>query len=136
MKRVLGVEALPFWEAIQREAERCREALPYQHRVYSYVDRGFYLEQLRRLWSFFPKERVLVLKSDDLKRQPATTLKVVCDFLNIDALKGVEPLNVHSRPYNSPMGKRAREYLQSVFDLEIRGLERELGWDCSRWLKG
>jgi len=45
-------DSLPFWEALQSEAQRCREALPYQHRVYSYVDRGFYTEQLRRLWTY------------------------------------------------------------------------------------
>jgi sulfotransferase family protein len=134
MKRELGAEALSFWEAIQREPERCREALPYQHRVYSYVDRGFYLEQLRRLWSFFPKEQVLVLKSDELKCQLVQTLQRVCEFLNIDPLNEVEPVNAHSRPYKSPMKPKDRQYLRSVFELEIRGLERVLGWDCSSWL--
>jgi sulfotransferase family protein len=134
MKRVLDAEALSFWEAIEREPDRCREALPYQHRVYSYVDRGFYLEQLRRLWSFFPKERVLVLKSDELKCQPVQTLQRVCEFLNVDPLNGIEPVNVHSRPYKSPIGSKERQYLRSVFELEIRGLERVLGWDCSSWL--
>jgi hypothetical protein len=134
MKRELGAEDLSFWEAIQREPERCREALPYQHRVFSYVDRGFYLEQLRRLWSFFPKEQVLVLKSDELKCQPARALKRVCEFLNIEPLNEVEPVNAHSRPYKSPMKPKERQYLRSVFELEIRGLERVLGWDCSSWL--
>jgi hypothetical protein len=136
MKRSLGAEALSFWEAIQREPERCREALPYQHRVYSYVDRGFYLEQLRRLWSFFPKEQVLVLKSEALKCQPVQTLQRVCEFLNVDSLNGIEPLDIHSRPYKSPMGAKELQYLRSVFELEIRRLERVLGWDCSSWLIG
>src|SRR5262245_65095267 len=101
MKRVLGTEPLSFWKAIQCEAERCRVALPYQHRVYSYVDRGFYLEQLRRLWSFFSNDQVLILKSEELKCEPAQTLQRVCQFLNVDQLPGVEPLDVHSRPYTS-----------------------------------
>ena len=134
MKRLLGAEALSFWDAIQREPERCREALPYQHRVYSYVDRGFYLEQLRRLWSFFPKEQVLVLKSDELKCQPVQALQRVCKFVKVDPLNCIEPTSVHSRPYKSPMGPTERQYLRSVFELEIRGLERVLGWDCSSWL--
>lgn len=136
MKRILGVETLSFWEAIQREPERCREALPYQHRVYSYVDRGFYLEQLRRLWSFFPNEHVLVLKSEELRRQPIRTLERVCNFLNVDPLNAVEPFDFHSRPYKSPMSAREREHLRSVFELEIRALERALGWDCSSWIEG
>jgi hypothetical protein len=136
MKRLLGAESLTFWEAIQREPERCREALPYQHRVYSYVDRGFYLEQLRRLWSFFPNEQVLILKSEELRCQPVQTLQRVCEFLNVEPLNGIEPLNVHSRPYKSPMGQKERQHLRSIFELEIRGLERVLGWDCSSWLTG
>jgi hypothetical protein len=134
MKRELGAETLSFWEALQREEERCRKALPYQHRVFSYIDRGFYLEQLRRLWSYFPKEQVLVLKSDELKRQPKLALEKVCAFLKVEPLMNVEPVNAHSRPYNAPLGATERGFLRSVFELEIRGLERVLGWDCSSWL--
>jgi hypothetical protein len=135
MKRILGAESLSFWEAVQRESERCREALPFQHRVYSYVDRGFYLEQLRRLWSFFPNEQVLVLKSEELRRQPNQTLKRVCNFLNVGLLNAVEPMEFHSRPYKSPMSARERQHLKSIFELEIRALERALGWDCTSWIE-
>ena len=48
-------ESLTFLESIQQERQRAREALPYQHRVFSYIDRGFYSEQLRRLTRFFPE---------------------------------------------------------------------------------
>ncbi|MGB7755383.1 MAG: hypothetical protein WBL23_04905, partial [Salinisphaera sp.] len=53
MEKSRNAESLSFWDAIQNEEPRCKEALPYQHRTYSYVDRGFYLEQLRRLWRYF-----------------------------------------------------------------------------------
>jgi hypothetical protein len=84
MQRSRNVEPLPFWEAIQKERDRCREALPYQHRLYSYVDRGFYSEQLRRLWTYFPKEQVLVLRTEDLRNSPLEFLEEVCGFLGID----------------------------------------------------
>ena len=41
METKRGKEKLSFAEAIEKEPERCREALPLQHRVYSYIDRGF-----------------------------------------------------------------------------------------------
>ena len=44
--------------------------VPYQNREFSYVDRGFYTGQLRRLWLFFSAEQVLVLRYDDLRREP------------------------------------------------------------------
>ncbi|HZR78058.1 MAG TPA: sulfotransferase domain-containing protein, partial [Chthoniobacterales bacterium] len=42
METKRGKEKLSFAQAIEKEADRCREALPLQHRVYSYVDRGLY----------------------------------------------------------------------------------------------
>lgn len=75
MERDRKADTVSFWEAIQHESNRCREALPYQHRVYSYVDRGFYSEQLRRVWTYFPKNQTLILKSEDLKANPRETLE-------------------------------------------------------------
>ena len=49
MQRDAGAEQLPFWEALQAEAARLSASLPHQNRNASYVDRGFYSGQLRRL---------------------------------------------------------------------------------------
>ena len=134
MERSRKKESLPFWDAIRNERERCREALPDQHRVYSYVDRGFYLEQLRRLWNYFPKDHVLVLKNEYLKKQPSDALADVCDFLGVDHFKAFQPRAVHSRPYAQQMSGQEREYLRFIFEFEIKDIERVLGWDCSDWL--
>ena len=56
MEHRRGNDQLPFALALEQEEARCREALPFQHRVFSYVDRGFYSAQLRRLWRFFGRE--------------------------------------------------------------------------------
>lgn len=53
MERARCADDISFWDALAGEGDRCRQALPLQHRVYSYVDRGYYTEQLRRLWTFF-----------------------------------------------------------------------------------
>ena len=129
-------DKLLFWDALNNEQKRCRIALPYQHRVYSYVDRGYYLDQLRRLWTYFPKEHLLVLKNEDLRHEPNKTLQVVCDFLEIDdgPFLSVKPKDVHVRQYQSVMSEREKEYLRDIFEQEIINLERVLGWDCSSWL--
>ncbi len=134
MERSRNMEHLSFWEAITRERERCREALPYQHRVYSYVDRGFYMEQLRRLWTFFPKEQVLILRTENLRNRPLETLQSVCHYLQVKPFQSVKPKNVHSRLYITSMTNQEKEYLRSIFEYEIREMERVLGWDCSDWL--
>lgn len=134
MARSIGAERLPFYEALANERQRCREALPYQHRYFSYIDRGFYLEQLRRLWFYFSKDNVFVLKSDDLKNQPYHSLQEICEFLQIDKFKDITPQNSHKRSYPVPIGRKEKDYLLYTFEHEIRALERTLGWDCSDWL--
>lgn len=134
MERSRNAESLLFWDAIQNEDLRCKEALPYQHRVYSYVDRGFYLEQLRRLWHYFFKENVLVLKNEHLKDQPKECLKEVCEFLGVSNFGNFNHRNVHSRPYLSRMSDKEKEYLRFLFEHEIRGIDRVLSWDCGNWL--
>jgi hypothetical protein len=134
MERDRSIENLDFLDAIQREVERCREALPLQHRVYSYADRGFYTEQLRRVWHFFGKEQTLVLRNEDLRSDPEATLSKVCSFLEVDSFGVVEPRQVHAIPYTRKMTADERDYLKALYSLEIRELEQLLGWDCSGWL--
>jgi hypothetical protein len=134
MARAAGDDDLPFLEAIKSERTRCRQALPNQHRFFSYVDRGFYSEQLRRLWTFFPPEQVLILKSEDLRHSPAETLQKVCAFLEVDTLPKIKPLDIHSRPYTCSISRLESDFLRSIFEFEIRCLERMLNWDCSHWL--
>jgi len=134
MERIKNRDALSFWEAIQTEARRCQEALPYQHRRFSYMDRGFYIEQLRRLWTYFTRENVLILRNEDLLFRPHETLQQTCDFLDVTPFRRIRAGNEGSRPYTSAISDREKEYLRSVFEYEIRGIERLLGWDCSNWL--
>lgn len=133
MERSRNAEILPFFEAITNEKERCHDALPLQHRVYSYVDRGFYLKQLKKIWTYFPKNRVLILKSEDLKQKHKETLNLICDFLQVSHFNAMEAKNVHSRPYESRISEKEKVYLKSVFEKEIREIEQALNWDCSEW---
>ncbi len=135
MERDRKMETLPFGEALRAEVERCRAALPEQHRVFSYVDRGFYLEQLRRLWRYFPREQTLILRYEVLRDEPQATLDAVCRFLGVTGLPNVMRREVHARPYATAMTGAEWEDLRAVFEWEIRGLESVLGWDCQAWLK-
>jgi hypothetical protein len=131
--RAYGVDPLPFEEALRAEAERCRSVLPVQHRRFSYVDRGFYSEQIRRLWRFFPPAQTLFLRAEELRQQPQATLDRVFDFLGVPR-RPVEPRLLHSRSYLAPMSAAARAHLTAVYEWEIRETGRLLGWDCRDWL--
>lgn len=135
MERSRNADNLSFRDAINTENERCREALPYQHRVFSYIDRGHYVDQLRKIWEYFPREQVLVLKNEDLKQNPYDTLNQVANFLGVTQFNNIEGKNVHSRPYESHISPEEKTFLKAIFDPEIKELEAELQWDCSEWLK-
>ncbi len=88
-----GKEPLPFTEAIQREEERLageQEKLltieNYQglnHRRYSYLARGIYVDQLKMWMERFPQEQFLILKSEDLYERPAEIVKQTLAFLDV-----------------------------------------------------
>lgn len=128
-----GAESLDFHQAIRSEIDRCRAALPLQHRLYSYVSRGFYSEQIRRIWRFFPQDQVLILKSEDLKERNALTLEKVAAFLGIGKFPVINEVSVHSRSYSAPMAAEDREYLYQIYKWEIFKLEDMLNWDCRDW---
>lgn len=134
MQRDLKREHLSFLDAIRNERKRCREELPLQNRPFSYIDRGFYTEQIRRIWHYFPKSQTLFLKSEDLRSNPRLIINKVCDFLNVSRFNKVESIISHSRPYTSALDEKQKIYLKSVFEFEIRELESILGWNCSDWL--
>lgn len=134
MERSRAWDLAPFGEAIRRERDRCREALPLQHRVYSYVDRGFYVEQLRRIWSYFLPGQVLVLRSEDLRLVPQRTMDRVFRFLGVESVPVGSSLKVHHTPYETEMSREDWLFLVETFEFEIRALERTLGWDCRAWL--
>jgi hypothetical protein len=135
MERDRGAESRTFCEAIMQEKERVREALPLQHRVYSYVDRGYYTEQLRRVYRFFSKEQVLVLKHEELEDNINTTLSKVSSFLGITSFKEEKYRAIHKREYKSSLNKKDFDYLKDIFFYEIKQLEKDLDWDCSKWLE-
>jgi hypothetical protein len=87
------------------------------------------------LWSFFPREQVLVLRHEDLRRQPNETIDRVFDFLGVERLPPLPPQDAHVRPYSARMSQREWEHLRDVFEFEIHALERTLGWDCAEWLR-
>ncbi len=134
MERDRKYDNFSFSEAIRSEIERCRNALPLQHRVYSYIDRGFYSEQIRRLWHFFPKNQILVLKYEDLKFDLEKTLIKISTFLNVKAFNNPTYIDTHSREYASKMSNDDYSYLYNIFYYEIKMLETMFSWNCRDWL--
>ncbi|MEE2635199.1 sulfotransferase [Phaeobacter sp. JL2872] len=128
-----GNETRSFLGAILHEARHYRKH--GQHPVYSYIQRGFYDDQIARVQALFPPENVLILRTEDLRREHDSTIEAIFRFLGVppDFVPAQEV--VHSREY-SKMPRITRHLLLLIFRQDIRRLEKRLGWDLSDWLRG
>ena len=126
-------ERRSFRDALEIEVRKPPHTLPLQFKE-RYIDRGFYTEQIRRIWHYFPKEQTLFLKTEALRNEPQATMDKVCDFLGVARIDRLPVKNVFSTPYASPLSKEDRAFLKNIYRFEIKKLERLLGWDCSAWL--
>lgn len=90
MEYARGAEMAPFAWCIRQGRQRLFETEPWGfHREFSYVERGFYGEQLERLFGLFPRDQALILRSDRLRGAPGPALSAVRGFLGLPA--GPEP---------------------------------------------
>ncbi|MGH8746044.1 MAG: sulfotransferase domain-containing protein, partial [Burkholderiales bacterium] len=128
-----GRETLPFEEAVRAERARCAATGPLQHRRWSYVDRGRYSVQLRRIAQYFPRSQMLVLKSEAFRIEPAPALARIAAFLGVGPFPRSTKRDVFALPYDAPITESARQFVYGELAEDIREVERMLGWDCSDW---
>jgi hypothetical protein len=131
-----GAEPEVFEIAIEREREYLNRG--EQHRVRSYIGRGFYGVQIRRLLRYFSRERMLLLKQDDLLTEHQKTLRRVYAFLGVE-----EPAYLPNQRIVHSAEKRAllpgiqpgiREELRRVFVSDLEDVERITGLDLGKWM--
>ena len=96
MEYARGAETQPFGWCIRDGRRRLLDGEPWgHHREFSYVERGFYGEQLERLYGFFPRQQVLVLRAEALDSEPAAALADVRTFLGLAVGAAPAPRRVH-----------------------------------------
>lgn len=130
MNRRRGLEFLSFSEAIRLENERLKVA-PEGYRFYSYVERGYYSQQIKKIMELFPRKQMLFLKNEDLKVRHIPTLNRVYDFLGVKRLN--QPQYFIKFNFYQPMEAWEQEYLAQKYARELNELESLLNWDCSEW---
>jgi hypothetical protein len=115
----LGFEDLSFEDALQAETSRAAgaaerlaadpAATSFAHQHHTYAARGRYVEQLERWWSAVPRERLLLVRSEDLHRDPAPIFEAICAHLGIDAWQPAAWLAFNAtKPAGMPAETRAR----------------------------
>lgn len=63
------------------------EPLPFDQAVWTntYLERGRYIEHLKRYAQLFPKEQMLILTLNELKEKPVDTYRKIFSFLGVDS---------------------------------------------------
>jgi hypothetical protein len=133
MQRFKVREPLDFLEAVKQEKSRITPPLSVQARRYSYIDRGFYSDQLERVFKFLPREQVTVVKFEEFQKQKQQTLDSIFRFLGVEPLRRIRDKDRNVVPYERDMAAEERRYLYAIFGWDIAKLEELLGWDCSDW---
>jgi hypothetical protein len=137
----LGRERLSLEDALDAEPERLRgeeDRLVADPSYFSrewwshtYKARGRYAEQLERWLDVFPRDRLLILPSEDLGADPEAAHARVLEFLGAPPHRLDSYPRVYEREYE-PMQPETRERLAAEFEEPNRRLyellDRDLGW--------
>jgi hypothetical protein len=132
-----GREPLSFEEAIEAEEERLRgeterlladdSYVSENHRLYSYLARGVYADQIREWRRFFNEDRMLLLRSEDLFGDTPETLRRVFNFLGLPEQSLALPRERRNEGSYAPMSCGTREKLRAYFEPHNRRLYEYLG---------
>lgn len=103
-----GMEPLSFRRALDAEERRTR-VNPLRG---AYRKRGLYAEQVERYLRHFPREQMLFLKFEDLRRDPASVFEQASRFLGIPAVPyELPPSNQTRIPRSIPLQFWSRRLL-------------------------
>lgn len=131
-------EAQPFaWCVRDGRARVDSPEAPGFHRVYSYVERGFYGAQLERLFAIFPREQVLLLRSEDLDRSPDETLGRICRFIGVESPRGPvvrrRELVAKDIDYGQAITADDRAYLRGLYADDLARFAALSGLNVDQW---
>ena len=126
METARSVETRPFAWCIREGRQRLFDADPWgHHRAFSYVERGFYAEQLERAFGLFARDQLLVLKAEDLRAEPAPVLAAVRAFLGLAPAPTPPPREVHvGRDDGANLALSDATYLRGVYERDAARLKQ------------
>jgi hypothetical protein len=133
MRRAKNQEPMDFIDAINRERTQPIEEFSLEAHRYAYIDRGLYAAQMERVFRFFTREQVLVIKYENFRKDYAGTVAAVFNFIGVRPLRGLKNKQRNIGPYERKMTAEEREHVSAIFETDIGRLENLLGWDCSDW---
>jgi hypothetical protein len=137
-----GQETLSFEQAVDAEERRLRGELERMlqdehymspnHRNYSYLSRGIYVDQLLTWSRYYDRTQMLILKSENLFDDTLNTLAVTLDFLEIPRWVPERYSISNKGKYTEAIDPTVRQRLEDYFrphNLRLyEYLGADLGW--------
>jgi hypothetical protein len=133
-----GFETLSFEEAIEAEEERLHgetekmledeHYFSLDHRRFSYLSRGIYVDRLPEWHGYFGWDQLLVLKSEDVLDHKRKTLQNVSQFLGLP-IRHTEAYGFLNEGFYPPMKPATRRRLEEYFEPHNTRLYEYLGED-------
>ncbi|WP_337104126.1 sulfotransferase family protein [Paenibacillus sp. YIM B09110] len=135
-----GLEKLSFSEALHAEQDRIATEYARMERdntyfsptctQYSYLKRGLYSEQLERWFQQFPREQILVIRSEQLLQDTAASYKQVLQFLQLPDCDLEQYAMHHEGGYKDEIDSDTRSWLEQYFEKDQRRLALQLDGEC------
>lgn len=105
----------------------------WERQVNSYLARGMYADQLEYWFRHYPRERFLVLSTEDLRREPGQVLDKVFDFLGVQSYHTGNLPDLNVGRYRQEMAPETRKRLVRHFRPHnarlYKLLQRDFDWD-------
>ena len=130
---------VPFLDCIKVDILRHKFNVQFeQYPEDDFVRKGFYVEQLNRIYQYFPTEQVHIIKYEDFRTNQKQALIDILLFLGLDSSKinNFEEKQVFHFPYTTEMDAVSFKLLHELYIPEIEKIEKILNWNCSDWKYG
>lgn len=133
-----NLETLSFEESIEKESIRTKgeyekmvmdeNYYSWKYYDYAYLNQGIYIEKIKNWIKIFPKEQLLVIQSEKLFTDTASTFEKILKFLELPKwipteFKKFKPGNYRNRQLN----QKIREKLSEFFEPHNQELYQFLG---------
>lgn len=133
METARGNETLSFAQAVSDVGRRRYDDV---HRVFSYVDRGLYAPQVRKVLNRVPRDHVMFCTRDALLHNEGITLSSMFAFLGIDPDVPIESPKMIRPNDNAQVTADIGDVaalLRDRFDADLAEAAQLTGLDLSEW---
>jgi len=127
-------EMASFDECIERNMGQLDEHRSYGTAEFHYLQRGFYIDQIRRFQQVFPDQSsLLVVVAERIRSRPSEEYSRIFRFLGADPSFSFTAEDEHMGSYSSSIGARVLQRLRTVYRPYNEQLYDFLGYRIDEW---